>query len=53
MKRILRIMLGLSVSPIMLIMGTFLWIFSDVNWTDTVGKYIWYLISGDWDKLPE
>jgi nitrogen fixation-related uncharacterized protein len=53
MKRILRIIIGLSISPIMLIIGTFFWIFSNENWTDTIGRYIWYLIIGDWDKLPE
>jgi hypothetical protein len=53
MKRILRIIIGLAISPIMLIMGTVLWIFSNQNWTNTVGRYLWYLISGDWDNLPE
>jgi len=53
MKRILRIIIGLLVSPIMLIIGTFFWIFSDEEWTDTVGRLLWYLIIGDWDELPE
>jgi len=53
MKRILRIIIGLLVSPIMLIIGTFFWIFSDENWIKTIGKDLWYLISGNWDKLPE
>ena len=53
MKRILRIIIGLAISPIMLIIGTFVWILSDVNWIEAIGRYLWYLISGDWDNLPE
>jgi hypothetical protein len=53
MKRILRIIIGLSISPIMLIIGTFFWIFSNENWTDTIGIYLWYFIIGDWDELSE
>jgi nitrogen fixation-related uncharacterized protein len=53
MKRILRIIIGVSISPIMLIVGTVLWILSNENWTDTIGRYIWYLIIGDWDKLSD
>jgi hypothetical protein len=53
MKRILRIIIGLALSPIMLIMGTLLWIFSNENWTDTVGISLWYLISGNWYELPK
>jgi nitrogen fixation-related uncharacterized protein len=53
MKRILRIIIGVSISPIMLIAGTLLWIFSNEYWTDTIGRQLWYLIIGDWDKLPE
>ena len=53
MKRILRIIIGLTVSPVILIIGTLFWIFSNENWTDTIGKYLWYFIIGDWDNLPE
>ena len=53
MKRILRIIIGLVVSPIMLIIGTFVWIFSNENWIKTIGKGLWNLINGNWEKLPE
>lgn len=53
MKRILRIMVGLLISPIMLIIGTFVWIFSDLKWIETIGKDLWNLINGNWHKLPE
>jgi len=53
MKRILRIIIGLAISPIMLIIGTFVWILSDVNWIEAIGKVLWNLINGNWEKLPE
>jgi hypothetical protein len=54
MKRILRIMVGLLISPFVMILSTYLWLFSDEEtWVGSVGKFTWYLASGDWDKLPE
>lgn len=54
-KQLLRIAFGLLASPGLLVVGTLLWISVDDNegWWESVGKYIWYLISGQWNKLPD
>jgi hypothetical protein len=54
MKRLLRIMIGLPLSPFPMFLGTWIWLWtSNKSWKDTVGYFTWQLASGDWDKLPE
>jgi hypothetical protein len=55
MKRILRIMVGLPLSPFPMFLATWVWLFTttEETWTESVGYYTWCLASGDWDKLPE
>lgn len=55
MKQLLRITFGLLASPGLLVVGTLLWISVDDNegWWESIGKYIWYLVSGQWNKLPD
>ena len=53
MKRLLRIMIGLPLSPIPMFLGTWIWLWTNSkSWKDTVGYFTWQLASGDWDKLP-
>ena len=54
MKRLLRIMIGLPLSPIPMFLGTWIWLWTNnMPWVDAVGYFTWHLASGDWDKLPE
>ncbi len=55
MKRILRIPIGILVSPLPLIFGTFVWIFSfdDESWLEGPGQLTWWIASGQWEKLPD
>lgn len=54
MKRLLRILFGLPMCPLPLFLGTYIWMWDDSeNWWDAVGSAVWYLASGQWDKLPD
>ena len=54
MKRLLRIIIGLLLSPFPMFLGTWIWLWTNnISWVDTVGYFTWQLASGDWDKLPE
>ena len=55
MKRILRILVGITLGIIPMLLATWIWLFDSNNetWSESVGKYTWYLVSGDWDELPE
>lgn len=55
LKRVLRIMVGLPLSPIPMIVFTWVWLFTttEETWVEGVGYYTWLLASGDWDKLPK
>jgi hypothetical protein len=54
MKRLLRIMIGLPLSPFTMFLGTWIWLWTNnISWVDTVCYFTWKLASGDWDKLPE
>lgn len=55
MKRILRILFGLPLCPFPMLLGTYVWMWSDdgETWSESVGAITWYLASGQWDKLPE
>ena len=55
-KRLIRILFGVSICLIPMLLATYIWLFHDDDgetWVNTVGKYTWYLASGQWDKLPE
>ena len=53
-KKIIRILFGLPLAVIPMLLASWVWLFdSEESWKDTVGKYSWYLISGQWEKLPE
>ena len=53
MKRLIRIPLGIIFSPIMLFLGTWIWLFetNTRSWIEQVGITIWYLISGQWNEF--
>ncbi len=54
MKQIIRIPFGIMFCPIVLFVGTFIWLFEeDMGWWEDVGTTTWYLASGQWNKLPE
>lgn len=54
MKRLLRILFGLTLCPIPMLLGTYIWMWSDgKSWQESVGVFTWYLASGQWNKLPE
>ena len=55
MKRIFRIIIGFPLSPILMLLATWIWLFSNDNetWVDCVWPGTWHLASGNWDKLPE
>ena len=53
MKRLLRIIIGSSLFPVPMFIGTWIWLFEDnkESWSEHVGKLVWELISGQWDKF--
>ena len=53
MKRLLRIIVGSTLFPIPMFIGTWIWLFNngEESWTKSVGKFLWELISGQWDKF--
>jgi hypothetical protein len=53
MKRLLRIIVGSTLFPVPMFLVTWIWLFDDgkESWTKFVGKFIWELISGQWDKF--
>lgn len=55
MKRLLRILFGLPLSPFPMLLGTYVWMWSNDNegWMESVGSMTWYLASGQWNKLPD
>lgn len=54
MKRLFRIILGSALVVFPLCIGTYIWLWEDTeSWSDSVGQLSWYLVSGQWDKLPE
>ncbi len=55
MKRFLRICIGTSLFVAPMVLSTWVWLFvsNKESWTESVGKFSWYLISGQWEKLPE
>ena len=54
MKRLLRIAFGLPLSPIPVLLGTWIWLWEkDASWMEEVGAPFWYIASGQWDKLPD
>lgn len=55
MKQALRIIIGLPLSPIPMALATYIWLWDNnkTTWKESVGKYGWYLASGQLDKLPE
>ena len=53
MKKKLRIIFGTCFFIVPMAIGTFIWLFTEDKWNDTVGKYSWWLISGQWEKLPD
>lgn len=54
-KRILRIIIGIPSSITAGILATLIWVFieTDESWVDSIGLYMWWLASGQWEKLPE
>jgi hypothetical protein len=54
MKRLIRIPLGVMVTPVALFVGSIIWLFGeDDSWVEDVGITCWYLTSGQWNKLPD
>ena len=54
MRRIIRTLIGIPLFPLLMFVGTWIWLWTDnEDWLNMVGKYTWYFASGDWDKLPE
>ncbi len=54
MKRILRILVGLPLCPVLMFLATYIWLFTEgETWFETVGRHVWHLATGDWNKLPE
>ena len=54
MKRILRILVGLPLSPLPMLLATWVWLFEEgISWWEAVGENTWNLASGQWDKLSD
>jgi hypothetical protein len=53
MKTVLRILLGIPLSPLPVLLGTWVWLWDSgkESWCEGPGLIAWYLISGQWDKL--
>jgi len=52
-KRILRIIIGLILSPVLFVVSGWVWL--NISKKDELycWDYIWFTVSGDWDKLPD
>jgi hypothetical protein len=55
MKRFLRILIGIPLSPFPMLLSTYVWLWNDEqeSWLEGPGLLTWYLASGQWDKLPD
>jgi hypothetical protein len=58
MKRIIRIIIGSSLVIVPCFVASWIWLFTssdtpENSWYNLVGKFCWYLMSGQWEKLPE
>ncbi len=52
MKRLIRIPLGIMFAPLLLVAGTYIWLFEkDMSWGRDVGIHMWNLVSGQWDEF--
>jgi hypothetical protein len=55
MKRLLRILFGLPLCPLPMLLGTWVWMWTDddESWLQGPGQLTWYIASGQWDKLED
>jgi hypothetical protein len=53
MKKIIRIPFGIILCPITILMGSIMWLFEErMNYSEVL-ELNWYLVSGQWNKLPD
>ena len=55
MKRVLRIAFGLPLCIFPMLLGTYVWMWTDDedSWWEGPGILTWWLASGQWEKLPD